>query len=364
MKILICVDRLTGGGAQRVAALWINGWCKQGHDVSVVLSNIRTPITYAVPDSVSFYNIDFNIRNGYLRHLLKKLFSQSRLSRIFEKVKPDVVVAVMPHWGPMILKAKGNLNFKVIGTDHNSYERPSCAPLSKYQKFLKFELNKKFDHVTVLTKADMDYIGNSLENVSHLPNPLAFELAESIPPKKKTMLAVGRIDAGHYKGFDILIKAFGISNHSGWILQIAGGGSKESVDKYTKLAEECGVRDSVEFLGFLNDPIQAYRDAGIFVLSSRYEGFGMVLIEAMSQGCACIACDYKGRQREIITCEDEGLVCPTEDPESLAECMNRMMSDDNYRIQVQTNSPKRAASYSLDNIMERWNDIFKRLRLM
>lgn len=363
MKILVCVDRLTGGGAQRVASLWVNGWVKQGHDVSIVLSNTRTPITYSVPDSVSFYDVDFNVDNKYIRYLMKYLFSRRRLISILKDVEPDLVVTVIPSWGPLVLKAKGNLNFKIIGTDHNSYERPKCAPLNNKQKYLKFEFNKKFDHVTVLTNADVEYIGNRLNNVSHLPNPLTFEPVTTVPPKKKVIIAVGRLDAGFYKGFDILIKAFAISDHTGWTLQIVGGGSKQSLNKYTQLAEECGVKENVKFLGFLDDPIQAYRDAGIFVLSSRYEGFGMVLVEAMSQGCASIACDYKGRQKEIITCEDEGLICPTEDPQSLADCMTRMMKDDDYRIKVQKNSPKRAAFYSLDNIMNRWNEIFDKINL-
>ena len=81
MKITICVDRLTGGGAQRVAALWIQGFLNEGHDVSVVLSNIRTPITYPIPEKVPIFNVDFNIKNGYVRHLCKVLF----LSKKFKK---------------------------------------------------------------------------------------------------------------------------------------------------------------------------------------------------------------------------------------------------------------------------------------
>ena len=85
----------------------------------------------------------------------------------------------------------------------------------------------------------------------------------------------------------------------------------------------------------------------------------MVLIEAMSQGCACVACDYKGRQREIITSDNYGLLCPSNDANALAESLERMMTDDDYRHLVQKNAPERAKYYSLDNVMKRWNTIMK-----
>lgn len=366
MKILVCVDRLTGGGAQRVASLWATGWTQLGHEINICLSNNRTPRTYSVPDSTKFYSVDWDISNGYVRHLMKLLFSKRKMIKIIRQVEPDVIITVGASWSKMVYEAKELTNplIPIICTEHNSYERPLSAPMSKNGSFLKFEYSKRFEQVTVLTQADKIFIGDRLDNVDVLPNPLAFEPVQSVPKKKNTIIAVGRLDAGHYKGFDILIKAFGKSKHSGWILQIAGGGSRESFEKYKKLAEQCGVKNDVEFLGFVDDPLSLYRDSSIFVLSSRYEGFGMVLIEAMSQGCACIACDYKGRQKEIITNEKEGMLCPTDNVDALAECIERMILDTNYREMVQINAPKRAAFYSLDNIMERWCVIFKKHKLI
>jgi glycosyltransferase involved in cell wall biosynthesis len=233
--------------------------------------------------------------------------------------------------------------------------------MSKHNQYLKFEYNKNFDQVTVLTQADVDFIGDRLNNVTHLPNPLAFEPVDKIPSKKNTIIAVGRLDAGYCKGFDVLIRALGLCKKSDWKLQIIGSGSPSSTEKYKSLAKECGVIDQTEFLGFLDNPVQAYRDAAIFVLSSRYEGFGMVLIEAMSQGCACIACDYKGRQKEIINDDKYGLLCSPDDPEDLAKCINLMIEDEAYRKEVQENAPLRAKYYSLENIMNRWDDIFDKI---
>jgi len=369
MKILVCVDRLTGGGAQRVASLWASGWSKEGHDVSIVLSNIRAPKTYFVPDKVKIYNIDWNIKNKYVRYFLKLIFNRYRIRRIVRTVNPDVVVTVGISWNPLIyeLKTKLELNFKLISTDHNSYERPSYAPLTKKEEYLKFELNKKMDLVTVLTQADMDYIGNRLSNVYVLPNPLTLTPIKDISCKENIILAAGRLDDWHCKGFDLLIKAWGniASLNPDWKLLIAGAGRKSSLQKLRAMVAKENISETqIEFLGFCNDMQSIYRKSSIFILSSRYEGFGMVLTEAMSQGCACIACDYKGRQKEIITSENEGIICPTDDYESLALNLNRMISDKKYRTKVQYQSPQRASVYSLDNIMKHWDIIFQELNLI
>ena len=96
-------------------------------------------------------------------------------------------------------------------------------------------------------------------------------------------------------------------------------------------------------------------------MSSRYEGFGLVLIEAMSQGCACIACDYKGRQCEIIQNDSQGLCCEPDDVDALAEAMRKMITDDEYRESIRNNAVERSKYYSLDNIMGKWEDLLSKV---
>lgn len=128
----------------------------------------------------------------------------------------------------------------------------------------------------------------------------------------------------------------------------------------------------IEFLGFQKDIEKLYQEASIFVLSSRYEGFGLVLIEAMSQGCACVACDYKGRQREILSplqgdslkvngysdhgieATENGILCEPEDVEALAEAIKKMIEDDEYREGIRANAIERSKYYSIENTMDRW----------
>lgn len=89
----------------------------------------------------------------------------------------------------------------------------------------------------------------------------------------------------------------------------------------------------------------------------------MVLTEAMSQGCACIACDWKGRQKEIIRSREEGLVCPSGDVKELTCALGFLLVDDEYRACIQRNALIRAREFEIDKIIERWELLFKDLNL-
>lgn len=361
MKILITVGSFTNGGAERVASLWANGFISRGHDVTVVVNKKQTTKnTYPVDHKVQVKNIYSwtGMKLSWFLHV--HLIMEWKLRREICQVKPDVIICVLPPWAKWSRMAIGGMNIPIINTEHNSFERPESAPMTKQQLCEKYVDNKYYDIVTVLTEADKRLTDGILKNVYVLPNPLAFKPACFVPKKEKIILAMGRLDAGHCKGFDVLIKAFGMTCND-WSLQIAGAGAPETIEKYRLLTRECGVEDRVQFIGFVDNPIPLYQRASIFVLSSRYEGFGMVLIEAMSQGCAPVACDYKGRQKEIITNESEGLLCEPDNPKALAEAINRMVTDEKYRSSVQKNAIERSKYYSLENIMDRWEKILKKI---
>ena len=368
MKIAIIVYNLTGGGAERVASLWMKGFHDSGHTVYAILGDTYDPITYTIPKEIKVYGIHPRIRNHTLRYAFMRIFRNykvQKLKKIFDETNPDLVICVCPAWGKLVYAAQGSHKFKVIGTDHNSYEVPNYMQLSKEQQYFKFEFNKNFDHITVLTQADKDVIGNRFSNVTVLPNPLGLKPSNSVPPKKKIILASGRLNAWHVKGFDLLIESWGriCKSYPDWTLRIVGGGSKESVHIIKSLINKANCTEQVELVGYSKNIQAQYQESSIFVLSSRYEGFGMVLIEAMSQGCACIACDFRGRQSEIIRNEHEGVICPIDDVNALSVAIARLITDNHYRNDLQKSSIIRAEDFSLDNIMNKWNTILKSMDL-
>jgi len=360
MKIAIVVQKLTGGGAERVAAMWAQGFAQNSNEVTLILSDNSSPITYNISSRVRLEYACSKAKFGILRKIDRII----QFRKILKSNKPNIIIGLMNLNSLYAYFASFGLKIPIIHTEHNSFERPSDAPMKLIDKIGKFFFNRiLYDYITVLTQADKDIISNQIDHVTVLPNPLALTPAEVLPPKKKVVFATGRLDAWHYKGFDILIKAWAkIANKAeGWKLQIAGDSKKNGLKYLQSLCEEYGVTSSVDFVGYQSDILPFYQDASIFVLSSRYEAFGLVLIEAMSQGCACVACDYKGRQKEILLSEENGLTCEPENIEELANAVLSLIQDDDKRREIGSNAIMRSHDFSINKIMEKWNVILENI---
>lgn len=379
MKICIVCPRLCHGGAERVAVSLANGFVARGHEV-IFFADLYEEQTFALDESIQLLNLVPQSNNK-----LKKWGGAIRILRTqLKKDKPDVIIGIMSLCSIVAKMASIGMRIPVIATEHDSYERPGSAPMPFFIKCYKLWICRMFTYVTVLTDADKRIIAKRLRNVTVMENPLALEPIETLSPRKRIILASGRVDNWHYKGFDVLIRAFGKLvqglkskvQDEGWKLVIAGVWRNPETRTYLDgIAKECGVLDKIEYTGFVEDMQKLYAESSIFVLSSRYEGFGLVLIEAMSQGCACVACDYKGRQREIMSPEGQGsmfnvqssnnkvelcetgILCEPDDVESLAEAMKKMIMDDEYRESVRAKAIERSKYYSIENTMDRWEKL-------
>lgn len=376
---MIVIDKLVGGGAERVATVWANTFVKFNHEVTFLSNknNSDKNICYYIDRKVKLekYSEENNYFSSkkirsYLNLIPKIYFFISKiikLRQVIKKNNPDVILGVMSYPSLICFIASIGLKTKVISTDHSSFDRPEEVKLKFKDYFFKFYINKIYTVVTVLTEADKIFIGNKLKNVVVMPNPLALNPIKEIDYnfKKKKLIAVGRIDDWHYKGFDILIKAWSklATKYPDWILEIAGDYSSESKNELDKIVTECSLNTRILFSGFHLNVEKLYKESELFILSSRYEGFGMVLIEAMSQGCACIACDYKGRQSEIIRNDNEGLCIDVDNVDELSKAMDLVISNNEYRHLIQKNAPLRAADYDPINIYSKWISLFQKMGL-
>ena len=390
MKICIVCPRLCHGGAERVAVSLANGFVSRGHEV-IFFADLYEEQTFVLDKSIQMLNLAPQTKSK-----LKKWAGAIRILRTqLKKDRPDVIIGIMSLCSVVAKLASTGMGIPVVATEHNAFERPDGVYFSIFERLYKFQIIKFFNKVTVLTEADKCLLGIKRNNVVVMPNPLVIEPVKEIPIKKKVILAAGRVDNWHVKGFDVLIRAFGKLfqglkskvQDEGWKLVIAGVWRSPETRTYLDgIAKECGVLDKIEYTGFVSDMQKLYAESSIFVLSSRYEGFGLVLIEAMSQGCACIACDYKGRQREILNptltlpegegenltptlprwegafeaCET-GILCEPDDVEALAEAMKKMIEDDEYRESVRAKAIERSKYYSIVNTMDRWESLFKQV---
>lgn len=369
MKIVIVQSRVCFGGAERVGVMLANVLAEK-HEVWLA-TNTHLEMSYAVSGKVKVCNIFPDIPHGP-----KKWMGAIRnLRTLFKNENPDVAIGILSTCSFVCKVAGAGLGVPVVATEHDAFERPASAPISKGNVFSKFWLNKLFDMVTVLTEADRKVIGNRLRRIEVMPNPLSLEPLSVNGKgemtdnggqrviKRHVVLAAGRLDAWHCKGFDVLLEAWAkVSARckeqmqaGDWRLCIAGKDEADGQKHLDSLVQKYNIGNTVSFLGFRTDMVELYRGASVFVLSSRYEGFGLVLIEAMSQGCACVATDYKGRQMEILGSDDCGVVCQPEDVEALADALQRVMTDDSLRHRLQVNAVERSRYFLPSNIVKRWD---------
>lgn len=345
------------GGAERVGVMLANG-LSVSHSVYLISNTLEEP-TYEVKSSVQLLPLFSSISSK----IDKWASTLPNIRKYAKTYRPDVIIGIMETCSLVAKLATIGLSIPVIMTEHNAFERPKNTPLTKWQIITKFYINKLYCCVTILTEADKEFIGLRLKNTVVMPNPLFLTPIIKSPVKDKIVLAAGRIDDWHCKGFDILLKAWGTiaKQYPDWTLEIAGDGRKVDLELLQNIVRKSEVENQVKFLGYQKNIVDRYKQSAVFVLSSRYEGFGLVLIEAMSQGCACVACDFKGRQREIIRNDSEGLVCVPNDVDALALAIKKMIDDDMYRQKVQKAAIERSKYYAMDKTIRRWENLLKRL---
>ena len=195
MNIVILVHSLTGGGAERVAALWASGFAERGDEVTLV---IQTPSssTYNLSDKVSLCCIPFPVSNRILLPFLirlgiARLYYVLKLKLLLHEIKPDVCIGVMGSYARDAYSVSRDINTLIIQTYHGCFDLPTTAPIIRRKDIERcFKKDKKIKVRTVLTQADKLFIGNRMDNVFVIPNPLAFEPLESIPAKKNIYLLV------------------------------------------------------------------------------------------------------------------------------------------------------------------------------
>jgi glycosyltransferase involved in cell wall biosynthesis len=220
----------------------------------------------------------------------------------------------------------------------------------------------KLDAVAVLTEADRaEYaarLGSSVR-VEHIPNAVS-ELGGAMPDlTAKTVLAAGRLM--RQKDFGRLIRAFAIvaERHPDWQLRICGGGPRRR--GLAKLIANLGLGDQVTLAGPVQDLGAEMARASMYALSSRREGFPMVLLEAMGKGLPAVSFDCPTGPREIVVDRENGLLVPHQDVKALAAAINEMIEDDELRRRCGAGARATAERYSLPVVGARWDELVAEL---
>lgn len=352
MKLLIINDQFENGGAGRVTATMCCELARMGYNLEVVTDNINFSIRYTLPQSVAIHPVEFISRKKGSFTRIISLFSTARRIRfIIKNVKPDVILAIQASGFIRTFIANRGTGIPVIAVDHTSFARKMDA----INTFTRHYLYKYADGLSILTKRDEKLLGNKYPQKRVIYNPLTYPLLNEATVRQKTVLCVGRFDIWNIKGFDLIVDMWAelYKNYSDWKLVFAGTGRDESVNYIKGLVAERKLENSVVFLGQVDDMKTLYSQSGIFALTSRIEGFPMALLEAMSQGCPCVAFNVGGASEEMIE-DGAGFVIEDGNINAFRKVLSDLMDNDDKRKGYSQKAVRSVSRFTVECFADAW----------
>ena len=310
-------------------------------------------------DKIVQHNID--VSGNPFQYVSKYI---SGIKKVVAKVKPEIILVCDDGLKAFFLP-------KILGTKIPIiYERhvSKLIEISENQSFIKGIFTKaKFFLMDILAKDFTQFIvlteGNKNEwkskNIQVIPNPLPFFPYEKSTLQNKKAIAVGK--QSYQKGFDRLLNAWALLDpeFQDWQLHI-----------YGKLDESLGLEKQMQNLKiedqvFFHPPEkkieEKYAVSSIFVLSSRYEGFGMVLIEAMSFGIPCVSFDCNYGPSDIIKNNEDGFLVENGKEKELAAKLQLLMKNETLRQEMGKKAREHVQRFSPQNVVKQWDELFKKL---
>ncbi len=327
-KIAILTLTLTRGGAERVIANLCNDRLVDDYEVTLITC-INRPAGYSLDKRVRFLCLE-EIETVSYKNLADRFIKRRKaLKKVLDDLLPDLLLCFLPEPNMLALSLRGRYKTPIIISVRNDPKREYSNRI--YYMLMRL-LYPKADGYVFQTEEAKDYFAFSrhiTDKARIIPNPLSKEYMTSDEghiDRKKTIVNVGKLD--DQKNQRLLISAFGriASDYPDWDLHIYGEG--ELRRDLTKQIDELGLTGRVELMGNQPELKDRIKDAGIFVLSSDYEGMPNALIEAMALGIPSISTDCPcGGPRFLIEDGVNGRLVPVKDEKALSVAMVEYISD-------------------------------------
>ena len=376
MKIIYCTHSVCNpGGMERVLVNKVTYLVEKLHwDVSIVTTDQKNrPAFYPLPEGVRMTDLGINYSDDNVKHPIGKIFGyllkrrthRKRLTELLMREKADIVVSLYPSESSFIPLIKDGsrkvLELHFCKFFRLQYGRKGLLGLiDRWRTRQDERIVRKFDRFVVLTHEDKGYWGN-LPNMEVIPNAAMHLTCRYADVLQHRVIAVGRLD--YQKGFDRLLRTWRMIQQTGryadWHLDIFGQG--EWHDWLQGMIVDWQLSDTV----YIHRPTERigeeYAASSLLVMSSHYEGFPMVMIEAMAYGLPVVTYDFKCGPKDIIRQGENGLLVRDGDIEGLAQAMQRLMDDEPLRLRMGEEAKKVVDTYSEEAVMSQWTALFESL---
>lgn len=361
MRLLYITNGITGaGGLERVLAIKASYLADSlGYEVHILtLNHDSSKSFYKFSSKVKIHSIAIHGNTfQYLKKYIVGIHSSVRA------IQPDIISVcddgLKGFFLPYLVKAKAIIYERHVSKNIAIGSHPTL--IKKLMTGFKFALMnmlaKKFDRFVVLTQDNLaEWKGN---NVMVISNPLSFYPTQSSCLDSKIVIAVGK--QSFQKGFDRLLQSWALvqEKHPDWKLEIYG--KYDASQQLNRLAITLDISKSVHFFEPEKDIQEKYLASSIYVMSSRFEGFGMVLTEAMACGVPCVSFDCPCGPRDIIKHNEDGILVPNGDVKGMARQIITLIENESLRKTMGKKAKVNVKRYLPEVICQQWDELFKTL---
>ena len=366
------------GGVERVLTLKANYFAEHfGYDITIILTEGKDkPLFYPLSNKIKVINLNIGFEELWSCSFVKKIFVYLKKQRQFKKtltkelmrLRPDITISLLRREINFLNDIKdGSRKIGELHVNRANYRNFEANDSNFFKNlFAKFWMHslvaklKKLDRFVVLTEEDKD-AWPELKNICVIPDPLSFLPTKYSELKERRVIAVGRYV--YQKGFDLLLQAWSKIEklYPDWQLVIFGDGDRTPYENQMKAL---GVDDNRCHLNGPTSNVQhEYINSSIFVFSSRFEGFGMVLVEAMACGLPVVSFDCPCGPKDIIKDGEDGILVENGNIDLLASSLSILINDEFLRKSMSKAGQKNAQRFNIVHIAEQWRDLFESLNV-
>ena len=368
MKLIYCMASVYNpGGMERTLYNKLRWWVQHGHETVLVTTDQHgRPPFYDFPPEVKMIDLGINYTDDLGRNPILQTFSYLRkrrkhraaLTEVLMREKGDVVISLYPSESSFIPDIQDG-SLKMLELHYNKkfrlqYNRKGLLGLADRLRTKQDErIVRRFDNFIVLTRQDAEMWGN-LPNLGVMPNSVVTMPHKEHQPGNHRVIAVGRLD--YQKGFDRLLDAWALipsELRKFWRLDIFGQGEWE--EKLNQQIDTLGIGESAAVNKPTDKIFDEYAASDFLVMTSHYEGFPMVMIEAMACGVPTVCFDFLCGPRDIIANGINGIIVPEGNLQALSTAMQQLMEHPEQLARMSEQAKRISEEFSQEVIMRRWN---------